>query len=188
MAKIKNPTNRSMQGRIGDLIFYELNGQACVRSRPSSYKDKKSEKQILHRKKFATIGKLFSIFRPAIRYDLTDKRMNPSSLFSILNWKNVIASLDSVSINYEQMILCNKPRLDLFGLNVIREDNKVVFSWEEDNLQDDSLYVLCAVFCRELQRVYVSDVKRFDLFTEVHLPTEAEDIVSYAFSYRRDSA
>lgn len=40
MAKIKNPTNKTMKGRIGDLIFYELNGQACVRSRPSSYKNR----------------------------------------------------------------------------------------------------------------------------------------------------
>ena len=47
--------------------------------------DKKSEKQLLHRKRIATFGQLFQLFRPAIRLDIKEKQQNQSSLFLQLN-------------------------------------------------------------------------------------------------------
>jgi hypothetical protein len=34
MAKLKNEIHGSVRGRLGDLVFYESNGETCIRSLP----------------------------------------------------------------------------------------------------------------------------------------------------------
>ena len=67
MALLYDQLQGKLKGRIGDLVYYQLNGKTCVRSLPASFKDRKSEKQILHRKKFKAVGELFTIFRSALQ-------------------------------------------------------------------------------------------------------------------------
>ena len=73
MAKLKNEIHGSVRGKLGDLVFYESNGQTCIRSLPVNFKDRESEKQLLQRKKLKTIGKLYTVFRPALRFEITKK-------------------------------------------------------------------------------------------------------------------
>jgi hypothetical protein len=51
MAKLTNELNKGLRGRLGNLVYYELNGSTCVRSLPKKYKDRKSDKQIVHRER-----------------------------------------------------------------------------------------------------------------------------------------
>ena len=78
MAKLKNEIHGSVRGRLGDLVFYESNGETCIRSLPVSFKDRESEKQLLQRKKLKTIGKLYTVFRPALRFEITKKYTSQS--------------------------------------------------------------------------------------------------------------
>jgi hypothetical protein len=68
MATISKDSNNNLRGKLGNLVYYESKGQSCVRSMPSKYTDKKSDKQIINRERIKGMGSLFQIFRPAIRY------------------------------------------------------------------------------------------------------------------------
>ncbi len=184
MAKLKNEIHGSVRGKLGDLVFYESNGETCIRSLPVSFKDRKSEKQILQRKKLQTVGKLYSIFRPALRFEITKKYTSQSSLFSKENWKNILVTNDSVSVDYKQLILSNQLEINLLNLNVSRNANQVLFEWQADYLLDDSFHVLCAVYCSGISQVYVSDVPRNSLSASVYIPTDAGEIFTYAFTHR----
>ena len=186
MAKLSKQPNNNLHGKLGNVVYYELNGKSYVRSLPTSYRDKKSEKQLLHRKRIATFGQLFQLFRPAIRLDIKEKHQNQSSLFLQLNWVNVIVQdLNTVQINYEQIILCNQVHIKLLNLVVTPSQNKVSFAWDADHVFDDSFLVLCAVYCKGIQEVYTSEVKRNALSTFVNLPSGSGEIVTYTFTYRR---
>ncbi len=183
MAKLKNKIHGSVMGRLGDLVFYESNGETCIRSLPISFKDRKSEKQILQREKLKTIGKLYSIFRPALRFEITKKHTSQSSLFSRENWKNISVESDKVIVNYEQLILSNQLKINLLNLIVTKNEKQIVFEWQADNLLDDSFYVLCAVYCRGISQVYVNEVPRNSLLAKINIPLEAGEIFTYCFTY-----
>ena len=185
MALLFNQLQNKLKGKIGDLVYYQLNGNTCVRSLPASFKDRKSEKQLLHREKFKTVGKLFHIFRPALRFEKREDNLNLFGTFYKLNWGNVSVTLDSVSIQYENLVLTNQLEIKLPGLEVTRDEKKVFFKWEADALLDDSFYVLCIVYCKGLQSVYISNVKRNSLSAHVNIPFADREIFTYAYTYRR---
>jgi hypothetical protein len=185
MAKISKDLNNNITGRIGNVVYYQRNGKTFVRSLPSKYTDKESDKQRMNRKRFSHVGKLFQIFRPALRYDLPKGVFNKSCLFYSLNSSFVTATLDNVSIEYDKLVLSNTVFKELLGLQVITSQDKVTFGWELDNLQDDSYYVLCVVYAKGLQQVYVADVKRKELSATVNLPDGAGDIITYTIAHRR---
>ena len=185
MAKISKELHNHISGKLGNVVYYQRNGNTFVRSLPSNYKDKESEKQIINRKRFSQVGKLFQIFRPAIRYHLPPGAYNKSCLFYSLNSSFVTATLDNVSIEYDKLVLSNTVFKELIGLQVISSPKKVTFQWEPDNLQDNSYYVLCVVYAKGIQQVYVSDVKRKELSATINLPDGAGEIITYTIAHRR---
>lgn len=185
MAKIKSSIHKEISGRIGDLIFYQRNGKSFIRSMPSTYRDKKSEKQILHRKKFSTLVNLFHKFRTALRFEIREKNTNPFSVFCKLNWKNVSVDLDSVTINYEELILTNQLPIQLSGLEIKHSGNQVLFEWNADYLLDESFFVLCAVFSKDKQQVSVNVVPRDSAKVIVYLPDNVAEFISYTYTFRK---
>ena len=185
MALLFNQLENKLKGKIGDLVYYQLNGSTCVRSRPASFKDPKTEKQLLHREKFKTVGKLFHIFRPALRYEKREDKLNIFGTFYKLNWGNVSVDMESTFIQYDNLILTNHPAIKLLGLDIKQASNKISFTWEADGLLDDSYYVLCAVYCKGSRLVYVSEVKRKSLSALVNIPFLDKEFFTYIYTYRR---
>lgn len=185
MAKLKNEIIGNVRGKLGDLIFYESNGETCIRSLPTYFKDRKSEKQLLQREKLKTIGKLFSVFQPAVRFEITKKHTSQSSLFSKENWKNILVTNGIVSIDYKQLILSNHLDIKILNLKVNRSGNQVLFQWEADQILDNSFYILCAVYCSGIKQVYVTDVPRNSLSANIFIPTNAGEIITYAYTHRK---
>lgn len=185
MAKLKSILSKEISGRIGDLIFYQRYGTDCIRSMPSSYRDKKSEKQILHRNRFSAMVRLFHIYRHALRFEIKEKNSNLFTTFFKLNWKNVSVDLDTVNINHEKMILTNQLPIQLSGLEITKQDKQVSFKWKDDQLLDETFSVLCAVYCKEINQVFVSMVKRNASSAIVHLPTATGEIISYTYTFRK---
>ena len=153
------------------------------RSLPASFKDRKSEKQILHRKKFKAVGELFAIFRSALRFEKREDNLNLFGTFYKLNWNNVSVTLDSVSIDYQNLLLTNHLEIKLPELEISHVEKKVFFKWKADALLDNSFYVLCAVYCKGANNVYVNIVKRTSLFAEVNIPFSDREIFTYAYTY-----
>jgi hypothetical protein len=183
-AKVSN-TMHKLSGSVGDLVFYQLKNKSYIRSKPSSYKDRKSEKQLLQRKKISTMAKLYQVFRQVLRLDIKKEYMNQYNTFSLLNWSDVCADLDN--INYANLILCNQIPVKMQGLEVTQVSNKVSFNWDHDHILEDSYHALCAVYCKGIQQVYVSEVKRSFLSADIHLPAEAGEIITYTYTYRKSN-
>lgn len=185
MAKLKNEIIGSVRGRLGDLVFYESNGETCIRTLPANFKDRESEKQLLQREKLKTIGKLYTVFHPALRFEITKKHTSQSSLFSKENWKNILVTNDTVSVDYERLILSNQLDIKILNLKVNRNGNQVFFEWDADDLLGNSFYILCAVYCSGIKQVYVTDVPRNSLSAKIILPTNAGEIITYAYTHRK---
>lgn len=184
MAQLTNNLN-NLRGKLGNVIFYERNGKTFLRSLPSRMKDKKSEKQILSRKRFAELGNLYRIFASVLHYQLPKGVFSKNCFFYSLNSSFVTASLTSTTVEYEKLILSNYGFQALLGLEITRTDKEVIFQWQPDNLQDDSYYVHCIVFYKGLQQLHATNVKRKELSASITLPPNAEEIVTYTIGHRR---
>lgn len=185
MAKLKSILSKEISGRIGDLIFYQRYGTDCIRSMPSSYRDKKSEKQTRHRNRFSAMVRLFHIYRHALRFEIKEKNSNLFTTFFKLNWKNVSVDSDTVNINYKEIILTNQIPIQLPGLEITKLDKQVYFKWNEDHLLDESFFVLCAVYCKDISGVYVSVVNRSASSAIVNIPPNSGEIISYTYTFRK---
>ena len=184
MAQLFTQPNSTLSGKLGDLVYYRRNGKTFIRTLPVKIKQSNSEKQIISQKRFSTLGKLFQIFRHTLHYQLPRGINSNNSFFYSLNHSFVNPSLDSVNIEYEKLILTNLGMKGLFGLKISKNENKVLFEWEEDNLQDNAYYVQCVVYCKDIQQISMAMVKRNALSATINLPIKGGDIVTYTIPYR----
>ena len=60
MAKMKRPVGDLVSGKLGNLVFYRLNGMSYVRSAPVRKKNSWTPQQLLHRQRFARASYLWS--------------------------------------------------------------------------------------------------------------------------------
>ena len=186
MAQLFTQPNSTLSGKLGDLVYYRRNGKTFIRTLPVKIKQSNSEKQIISQKRFSTLGKLFQIFRHTLHYQLPRGINSNNSFFYSLNHSFVNPSLDSVNIEYEKLILTNLGMKELFGLKISKNENKVLFEWEEDNLQDNAYYVHCVVYCKDIQQISMAMVKRNALSATINLPIKGGEIVTYTIPYRQD--
>ncbi|WP_075602271.1 hypothetical protein [Saccharicrinis aurantiacus] len=61
MARLKTNILDAALGKVGNVLLYERNGLACMRSMISYYRDKKSDKQLRQRQKMSLIMVLLSL-------------------------------------------------------------------------------------------------------------------------------
>jgi len=186
MAQLITQPHSILSGKLGEVVYYQRNGKTFIRTLPEKIKQSNSEKQIISQKRFSTLGKLYQIFRHTLHYQLPKGINSNNSFFYSLNHSFVNPSLDSVNIEYEKLILTNLGMKELFGLKISKNENKVLFEWEEDNLQDNAYYVQCVVYCKEIQQISMAMVKRNALSATVNLPVKGGEIVTYTIPYRKD--
>lgn len=62
MVKIKDELD-NLTGTIGNLIYYQRNGKTYVRTKPVTYRDAKTEKQVLARGRFAGCNRFYDLLR-----------------------------------------------------------------------------------------------------------------------------
>lgn len=60
MAILKESILGKVKGKMGGLVFYEVNGEMRMRSTPAGYRDRKSPKQLAHRARVKGIAGLFA--------------------------------------------------------------------------------------------------------------------------------
>lgn len=56
MAKLKNSLESTLSGKIGNVVFVQMDGKTYARGVPNRRKDSWSEKQELHRKRFRAVN------------------------------------------------------------------------------------------------------------------------------------
>lgn len=186
MAQLFTQPNSTLSGKLGEVVYYRRNGKTFIRALPDKIKQSTSEKQIISQKRFSALGKLFQIFRHTLHYQLPKGINSNNSFFNSLNHRFVNPSLDSLNVDYEKLILTNLGMKELYGLKISKNENSILFEWEEDNLQDNSYYVQCIVFCKDIEQVSSTNVRRNALSATINLPVTGSDIVTYTIPYRRD--
>lgn len=56
MAKLKNSLEATLSGKIGNVVYVQMDGKTYARGVPNRSKDSWSEKQLLHRKRFRAVN------------------------------------------------------------------------------------------------------------------------------------
>src|SRR5664279_4440864 len=153
MAKMKRPIGDLVSGKLGNLVFYQLNGVNYVRSAPVRKKDSWSPQQMLHRQRFSKASYLWSQLKKtkvAPIWNLAAERMNGYACFIKANMPAY--ALDG-SIIDAKMLKISTGKLHLpMDLEATREtagSTTITVSWKNDpNLKgkrlDDELLAVSA--------------------------------------------
>lgn len=184
MAKLFNTTNQNIKGRLGNLVYYEFKGKTCIRTVPEKVKNPNSPLQQFNRNRFAVLGRLYQIFRPAIRFYSDLGSSNLYMFFFQKNMSNIQLERNEIQIRYEDLIFSNVSVSDLVGLRIQKQNKSFQFDWELSRIPEN-LYVLSAVFCKDLEQVYTTDVSANLLHAEVSFPEESKDMIPFVYAYRR---
>ncbi|HMV41957.1 MAG TPA: DUF6266 family protein [Leptospiraceae bacterium] len=184
MAKIINTFGPIANGKIGDLVFYQLKGKNYVRSAQNRFKDHKTQKQIEHRNKFATLIQLARLFKSVVRFQVKNTNTNFQT-FCKHNWKNISIQYGKVVVDYDNLILTDHFPLPLLHLEVKKQSNQIFFQWAKDHLNlDDSFKTICVVFSKEQEKVFFTEVNRNDLSALVTLPYDVYSYHTFTFTYK----
>ena len=136
MAQIKEGLTGSGKRMIGNLIMYEMFGKTYLRSRPSSYKDRKSPKQLIQRQKMMLTHNLVRHLSPLLRITMKDISIGRSPYHTALslNMKEAIdGNYPDQHINPHKVILSKGDLTAPTSAKAKRTDEGILLEWSTDN-------------------------------------------------------
>jgi hypothetical protein len=168
MATLPNSNIILPKGKIGNLVFYELNGKTVVRSRPSqNHKNKHnpSPLQLLQREKLKTINAFLKPIKLALDFGyqefLTQSKKGMHWAYSELNTKGYthtrVQKIDPafLRISKGNLLGPDKP-------NLAKSGNAIVINWTDNSLEGkaqptDETFILC--YCPEQEKYIWPELK-----------------------------
>ena len=136
MARLKQGINGPGQGRVGNVIMYEMYGKTYLRSRPVIYKDKKSEKQLAQRQRLKLAQNLVRYLNDLVRITMKDISTGRSTYHTAvsMNLKEAIeGNYPDQYINPEKVIL-SKGALTLpNSVSLKKTDEGILLEWSIEN-------------------------------------------------------
>lgn len=135
MARLKTNILGAASGKVGNVLLYERNGVACMRSMPGHYTDKKSEKQLRQRQKMQLVHHFIKPFKELLKFTFLEKGTGRSAYQSAqaYNMKYAITGeYPNQQINKKHALL-SKGDLPLpreVNYDVI--DKAIHFHWDAD--------------------------------------------------------
>jgi hypothetical protein len=168
MATLPNSNIMLPKGKIGNLVFYELNGKTVVRSRPSqNHKNKHnpSPLQLLQREKLKTINAFLKPIKRALDFGyqefLTQSKKGMHWAYSELNTKGYnhtrAEKIDPafLRISKGNLLGPDKP-------NLAKQDHAIVINWTDNSLEGkaqptDETFILC--YCPEQEKYIWPELK-----------------------------
>lgn len=155
----------SMLGRIngsmGNLVFYQLNGKTVVRQKPGPRKKPASERQIYQQTAFSIGQKFVTPLRESLNFTMKKKGASfESGTNRTLSWliKNAIVPEDKVPVLYPERVKISKGWLvGMDNPSATREGATIKISWQANAWQgsareEDRLFVIA--YAPESKRVY----------------------------------
>lgn len=136
MAQIKEGLTGSGKGMIGNLIMYEMFGKTYLRSRPSSYKDRKSTGQLIQRQKMTLTHNLVRHLSPLLRITMKDisHGRSPYHTAVSLNMKEAIdGNYPDQHINPQKVVLSKGDLTAPASANAKRTEDGILLKWSTDN-------------------------------------------------------
>jgi Family of unknown function (DUF6266) len=156
MAKINTPLY-NLSGKIGDKVYYNLNGIQVVRKKPAPRKTVPSAKEIEHRSRFAFISRFLLPLKSLIGLSFIPAGMTSFNRAVSVNFKHaVIGSYPDWQIDFSKFKLGEGNTAGPADLLVnTQQDGQLLFSWNgksgrKGSCSRDRLWV--AVYCESLQK------------------------------------
>jgi len=90
MARTKNHLLRDLSGSIANLVFYQVDGETYVRTRPVTYKDRQSPAQLAQRQRIQVVNRFLTPFKKVLRqtFMLADRERQAYSNATSYNMKH----------------------------------------------------------------------------------------------------
>lgn len=139
MAQLKQGINGPGQGRVGNVIMYEMFGNTYLRSRPAGYKDKKSDKQLAQRQRMKLAQNLIRHLNPLVRITMKDITTGRSTYHTTvsLNLKSAIeGEYPAQYINPEKVILSNGDLTIPDHVSADKTKEGILLKWSVENMQE----------------------------------------------------
>lgn len=141
MARLKQGINGPGQGRVGNVIMYEMYGKTYLRSRPGRYKDKKSEKQLAQRQRLTLAQNLVRYLNHLVRITMKDISTGRSSYHTAvsMNLKEAIeGNYPDQYINPEKVVLSKGDLTTPETVSFKKTDEGILVEWSAENQRDGS--------------------------------------------------
>lgn len=149
MARVTDGLN--LKGTIGNMVFYQRNGVNYVRVKPATYRDAKTETQLLTRGRFAGCNYFYSV----LKVDIFRQVWKVAAKGTGKNGKNLFMQHNTYAFGKDQQIE-DYSRLHFSagilplpnGLKIVRYNNRECFlKWEYDaqkalGSSGDRLYIV----------------------------------------------
>ncbi|WP_291856736.1 DUF6266 family protein [Marinilabilia sp.] len=136
MAQFKQGLTGTGKGMIGNLIMYEMFGKTYVRSRPTSYKDRKSLKQLIQRQKITLTHNLLRHLSPLLRITMKNISTGRSAYHTAvsINMKEAIDGIFPDQYIHPHKVVFSKGDLTPpTRVNTQRTDKGIFLEWSTDN-------------------------------------------------------
>lgn len=154
MARIQGASLECLSGKVGDKVYYQLNGKTIVRSLPKKSNVVPTEKQVLHRNKFKTAVLFFKPFSTVLsRYNTSSRkgRTPMQKAISLLLKEDLGFDGTIGSIAMDRIILAQGTLWSYKITSVAnREQGIIELDWRYDsntNYRQNEIYLTVFVYC-----------------------------------------
>lgn len=174
MVRVKKGLLISGGGSIGNLVFYSMNGNTYIRTKPSRYRDKKSQAQLAQRKKFNIVLSFLQKFKALIRIGFAGEAIGRSAFQAAQSYHlkhAVMGKYPDMEFNYSKSMLCSGNVKVPEQIEIRKAEDHILIEWERPEVKNmnDTLIVAAAHFGNadfQLTGVKRSKMK-FKWFTEL---------------------
>lgn len=131
MARI-NHLFDSGQGKLGNLVFYKVNGQGIVRTKPEHFRDKKSPAQLSQRQRLKVINGFLSHFNGLIKKTFQPGTENRSARAEALSYNlrnGTTGEYPEIKIDKQKVLLSHGPLLLPVGVEVHQHPDGLLIQW-----------------------------------------------------------
>lgn len=171
------------RGKLGDRVYYQLNGKPVSRA-ARKIKKEASDKQKEHRKRFSYSAKMCKALKQACRYKSYTNRSNIQASFKKYNW-DILNSGKPLDIS--SLVLSNRIENQAYTFQAFKKSkNKFSYSWTVDKKNLRDVYMVCAVYCEELEQTFFTEVSINQKKAEVEIPEDYKGKPAvFHYAYRR---
>lgn len=145
-----NNLYESTQGKIGNLVFYQLNGKGYVRMKPIQYKDRKSPAQLAQRQRLSVVTEFLRSFSSLLRITFASEAVGRTAMQAAQSYAMHHAlegSYPDIRVKPENVLLSKGPLPLPVQVTTSKHPEGICIEWENGNenhrtTSSDSLIVL----------------------------------------------
>ncbi|MFA8434895.1 MAG: DUF6266 family protein [Marinifilaceae bacterium] len=136
MARLKSKILEKAAGQLGQLVVYNVGENTYVRTKPSQYRDRKTETQLAQRQKFRLVMNFLRPFTKMLRLTFSDEKgirkgFHPAKSYNLRH--GICGNYPNQSIDRQKALLSKGPLPLPLQARVTRKEEGVLFEWKPNN-------------------------------------------------------